>query len=243
MIKRCTTTIGLIAIWMAMVSIAPAIEVAPRISDREIIEGLSELKQGNRDLNDRMGDLNQSINKRIDDTNNRIDDLTQGVNKRFDDLNQSVNKRFDDTNKRIDDTNKRIDDLNQSVNKRFDDLTHSMNLRFSDMQQSINQRLDINDQRFMAIEQRFDGLQNLIVALFGSVMALIIMLIGYMIWDRKTAQQPMKARMTALETQMNQKLDPNDTDHSNLARILAVQRIMAQDDPKLAETMRGQALL
>jgi|GEM_PF-509443 len=235
-----TTTRSAMLVWLAAfcliaVSTAAAVDVAPRISDREIIEGLSELKQGNRDMNHRIGDLNQNINK-------RIDDLTQNVNKRFDD----VNKRFDDVNKRFDDVNKRFDDVNKrfdSTNKRIDDLAQSMNIRFSDLQQNMNQRFAINDQRFMAIEQRFDGLQNLIVALFGSVMALIIMLIGYMIWDRKTAQQPMKARMTDLETQMNQKLDPNDTDHSILARIVAVQRIMAQDDPKLAETLRSQALL
>ncbi len=36
MIKSCATPIWLIAIWLAMVSIAPAIKVAPRISDREM---------------------------------------------------------------------------------------------------------------------------------------------------------------------------------------------------------------
>ncbi len=221
MIKRCVIAVLLMVMCLAMGSIALAVDVAPRISDREIIEGLSELKQGNRDLNDRIGDLNQSLNLRISDTNQRIDD----------------------TNQRIDDTNRRIDDLSQSVSKRFDDLTQSMNIRFNDLQQNMNQRFAVNDQRFMAIEQRFDGLQNLIIALFSSVMALIIMLIGYMIWDRKTAQQPMKARLTALEDEVCKKLDPNDTDHSILARLLAVQRQMAQDDPKLAETMRSQALL
>ncbi len=210
MTKQIVVAILVAAISLSAIPIAAAVDVAPRISDREIIESLAELKQGNQSLDKRFDEMNQNVNQRFSGTNQRIDDLTQSVDQRFDDLIQSINIRFD------------------SIDQRFDD---------------INQRFFSIDQRFMAIEQRFDGLQNLIVALFGSVMALIIMLIGYMIWDRKTAQQPMKARLTALEEQVTQKLDPIDTDHSILTRLLAVQRKLAKDDPNLAELMRGEALL
>jgi len=214
MTKTTVMTILMTIFLICASSLAAAVDVAPRISDREIIEGLSELKQGNRD-----------INKRIDDVNKRIDDLTQSVNKRFDDLTQSVNKRFDD------------------VNGRIDDLKDNINLRFDDM----NQRFVSIDQRFISMEQRIDGmqngLQNLIIALFSSVMALIIMLIGYMVWDRKTAQQPMRARLTALEKQVSQQLNPNDTAHSIVARLLAVQRRMARNDSDLADAMRAETLL
>ncbi len=52
-------------------SILLAIEIAPRISDREIIESLAALKQGQVDINRRFDDVNQ----RIDDVNQRIDGL------------------------------------------------------------------------------------------------------------------------------------------------------------------------
>ncbi|MBI5186814.1 MAG: hypothetical protein HZA01_13965 [Nitrospinae bacterium] len=81
-----------------------AVETAPRISDREIIESLAELKAGQKALGQRLDDMNNSVNGRFDD-----------VNKRFDDMNNSVNKRFDDVNKRF-------DDLQESTNKRFDDI-------------------------------------------------------------------------------------------------------------------------
>ena len=45
-------------------STAFAVEVAPRITDREIVEALTELKAGQKHLN-----------QRIDDTNQRISDL------------------------------------------------------------------------------------------------------------------------------------------------------------------------
>ncbi len=68
-----------------------AVEVAPRISDREIIESLAELKAGQSALQQQIDDLKESANKRFDDTNRRIDDLKESNNKQFD----TVNKRLD----------------------------------------------------------------------------------------------------------------------------------------------------
>ncbi|MBI3601130.1 MAG: hypothetical protein HY097_10900 [Nitrospinae bacterium] len=72
-------------------SAAFAVEVAPRISDREIIESLAELKAGQSALQQQINDLKESANKRFDDTNRRIDDLKESNNKQFD----GVNKRLD----------------------------------------------------------------------------------------------------------------------------------------------------
>lgn len=43
-----------------------AVEVAPRISDREIIESLAELKVGQNALQQQINDLKESTNKRFD---------------------------------------------------------------------------------------------------------------------------------------------------------------------------------
>jgi hypothetical protein len=59
-----------------------AVEVAPRISDREIIESLAELKAGQQAINKRIDDLQVSTNRRFDDMNRRFDDM----NRRFDTL-------------------------------------------------------------------------------------------------------------------------------------------------------------
>ncbi|MBI4744968.1 MAG: hypothetical protein HY786_00110 [Deltaproteobacteria bacterium] len=75
-----------------------AVEVAPRISDREIIEGLANIRGDVKELRaeiKRLEDGQKALEKRFDDMNN-------SVNKRFDDMNNSVNKRFDDVNKRFD---------------------------------------------------------------------------------------------------------------------------------------------
>lgn len=66
-----------------------AIEKAERISDREIIESLAELKAGQKAIEKRFDDLNSSMNRRFDDMNT-------SVNNRFNDMNNSVNNRFND---------------------------------------------------------------------------------------------------------------------------------------------------
>ena len=50
-----------------------AIETAPRISDREIVERLTRLEEGQK-----------TIEMRFDDVNRRIDDLRSEMNSRFD---------------------------------------------------------------------------------------------------------------------------------------------------------------
>ena len=57
-----------------------AIETAPRISDREIVERLTRLEEGQKNLE-----------KRIDGVNTRIDDLRSEMNSRF----EAVDNRFD----------------------------------------------------------------------------------------------------------------------------------------------------
>jgi len=64
---------------------ALAVEVAPRISDREIIESLAELKAGQKALQQQINDLKEL-------TQRQINDLKESNNKRFDDMNS----RFDD---------------------------------------------------------------------------------------------------------------------------------------------------
>ena len=52
-----------------------AVETAPRISDREIIEKLAKLEEGQKSIDKRFDDMNNSVNKRFDDMNRRFDTL------------------------------------------------------------------------------------------------------------------------------------------------------------------------
>ena len=58
---------------------AQAVERAPRITDREIVERLTRLEEGQKNLSKRIDDLDAKLSK-------RIDDLRSEMNSRFDTL-------------------------------------------------------------------------------------------------------------------------------------------------------------
>ena len=68
-------------IWLIIGILTPsfliAVEKAPRISDREIVERLTRLEEGQNNIERRIDSLDKSLN-------NRIDDLRSEMNSRFD---------------------------------------------------------------------------------------------------------------------------------------------------------------
>ncbi len=71
----------IIITWLIVGILTPslliAVETAPRISDREIVERLTRLEEGQKNLEKRIDNLDKSLN-------NRIDDLRSEMNRRFD---------------------------------------------------------------------------------------------------------------------------------------------------------------
>jgi hypothetical protein len=80
MINKFILTIFVIAAFYA--TNAYAVEKAERITDKEIIERLTRVEEGQKLLDKRIDDLSRHLDKRFDDINRRFDDM----NKRFDDL-------------------------------------------------------------------------------------------------------------------------------------------------------------
>jgi ABC-type transport system involved in cytochrome bd biosynthesis fused ATPase/permease subunit len=103
--------LGIATLWMAVLlcpMMSQAVETAPRISDREIIESLAELKAGQQTLQQQLTDLKQSTQQQIADfkqsTQQQIADFKQSTQQQTDHLQQS------------------FQDLRQEINRRFDDL-------------------------------------------------------------------------------------------------------------------------
>ena len=59
-----------------------AVEVAPRISDREIIEGLADIRGDIKEINARL----DAVNARLDAMNARLDAMDRKFEARFDDF-------------------------------------------------------------------------------------------------------------------------------------------------------------
>ena len=71
----------IIITWLIIGILTPslliAVERTPRISDREIVERLTKLEEGQKNLERRIDNLDKGLN-------NRIDDLRSEMNRRFD---------------------------------------------------------------------------------------------------------------------------------------------------------------
>jgi len=95
-------------------------------------------------------------------------------------------------NARFDDVNRRIDD----TNRRFDD---------------VNRRIDDTN-------QRIDDLKGLLYVILAGMFALV----GFVIWDRRTALAPAIRRTTILEDALKE---------------------FAKKDPKMAEVLRHLGIM
>jgi len=133
-----------------------AVDVAPRITDREIIESLAAIR----------GDI------------------------------------------------KRLDQRFEAIDQRFE---------------AVNQRFDAVDQRFEGINQQISELKSFMLWGFGILFAGMFSLVGFVLWDRRTALAPAVSKYSALEER-----------EEKLERVL---KEMAQTDPRAAEALRHVGLL
>jgi len=69
---------------------ASAVEVAPRISDREIIESLAELKAGQKAMEQRF----EAVDQRFDQMQNTMDQRFEAVDQRFGQLHGTMVSMF-----------------------------------------------------------------------------------------------------------------------------------------------------
>ena len=98
----CAMLVVFLVAWVAPP--AQAVDTAPRISDREIIESLAELKEGHKGLwkglealNKRMDRLDQRMDRldqRMDGLDQRMDGLRTEIKQDIQNLRVEINSRF-----------------------------------------------------------------------------------------------------------------------------------------------------
>ncbi|MFH1962425.1 MAG: hypothetical protein ABIJ30_06075, partial [bacterium] len=74
------------------ISISPSIVAAQDVSNREIINEITDLKIQVGKLETKMEEALKSVDSRMDDMNSRMNDM----NKRMDDMNNNMNNRMGD---------------------------------------------------------------------------------------------------------------------------------------------------
>jgi tetrahydromethanopterin S-methyltransferase subunit G len=80
-----------------------------------------------------------------------------------------------------------------------------------------------------AVNQRIDGLQNLIYVLIGAVIAQTIGIVGFTLWDRRSALAPAIRKNKELEEREE--------------KIEKALKEVAQKDPNVAEALKHVGLL
>ncbi len=111
MINKLTISVASCIIFST--ATAFAIETAPRISDREIIEGLADLKATQNVILQRL-DLNDKRFDQVDKRFEQIDKRFEQIDKRF----EQVDKRFEQVDRRFELVDKRFDEMN-ATNRMF----------------------------------------------------------------------------------------------------------------------------
>ncbi|MFN3740372.1 MAG: hypothetical protein ACK4TF_06840 [Thermodesulfovibrionales bacterium] len=93
-------------------------------------------------------------------------------------------------------------------------------IRLEEGQKAINQRIDDLGKRIDDLGKRIDDLRDLVYVVLGGIIALI----GFVIWDRRTALAPTIRKYKELEEREE--------------RIEKVLKELARQDPKIAEILR-----
>jgi len=112
----------------------------------------------------------------------------------------------------------RLEEGLKSVNQRIDDT----NKRLEEGLKSVNQRID-------DINKRIDELRDFLLWGFGLLFGGMGLLIGFVLWDRRTALAPAIRKNKELEER-----------EEKLERAL---KKLAEKDPKVAEILKDLGLL
>ncbi|VFN05041.1 MAG: hypothetical protein BECKG1743D_GA0114223_106643 [Candidatus Kentron sp. G] len=185
--------------------VALAVDVAPRISDREIIERLTRLEEGQQSMGRQIEQRFQAVEQRMEAVQEQVEQRFQAMEQRMEDMHKQIEQRF-----------------------------QAMEQRMEAVQEQVEQRFQAMDQRFLSMEKRMDAQWSLTLVL---IMA-IIGLVGFVVWDRKTALKPLERRFERIAHELERDLDVPSPEGSRLTRLIAALREIAPDDPKLSERIR-----
>jgi tetrahydromethanopterin S-methyltransferase subunit G len=99
-------------------------------------------------------------------------------------------------------------------------------IRVEEGLKAVNQRIDGLEK---SVNQRIDGLQNLIYVLIGAVIAQTIGIVGFTLWDRRSALAPAIRKNKEIEEREE--------------KIEKALKEVAQKDPNVAEALKHVGLL
>ncbi len=98
-----------------------------------------------------------------------------------------------------------------------------------EFKESVDKRIESVDRRIDSVDKRIERLETVMMGGFGLLFTSMIGLVGFVLWDRRTALAPAIRRSRELEERAE--------------RIERALREMAQQDPRVAEALKHVGLL
>jgi chaperonin cofactor prefoldin len=181
-------------------------EITPSQVNLNLVERLAKFEEGQKAIVTEMRTRFEAIDNRFEMLIKNIDKRFEAIDNRFEMLIKNIDRRFEAIDNRF-------EMLEKSIDKRFDAIDN----RFEMLEKSI-------DKRFDSIDKRFDAMSNQMTTLFmlfSAIIAAIIALIAYIIWDRKTVMASHEKKYHApepiekMESEPAIVLDSQNTNNAN----------------------------
>jgi chaperonin cofactor prefoldin len=181
-------------------------EITPSQVNLNLVERLAKFEEGQKAIVTEMRTRFEAIDNRFEMLIKNIDKRFESVDNRFEMLIKNIDKRFEAIDNRFEMLIKNIDRRFEAIDNRFEMLEKSI------------------DKRFDSIDKRFDAMSNQMTTLFmlfSAIIAAIIALIAYIIWDRKTVMASHEKKYHApepiekMESEPAIVLDSQNTDNAN----------------------------
>jgi len=195
-----------------------SIEVAPRISDREIVEKLVSLEAGQGTLRSEM----------------KIGD---------DSLRSEMKAGYDALGQRIADLRSEMKSGNADLRSEMKSGNAALRSEMKAGDEALRSEMKAGQD---ALGKRMDDMNATLNTLFIAVVTLIVALFAFIAWDRRTMLKPVVDRLERLDRSENdiiRDLEINHKDGSLLNRLVNVLRELAKHDEKVASVLRSFSLL
>ncbi|KPA11525.1 conserved hypothetical protein, membrane [Candidatus Magnetomorum sp. HK-1] len=196
-------------------------------------------------------ETNQQINLNIIDRLARIEEGQKAIiiemQTRFEAVLREMNKRFEAVDRRFEAVDQRFESMLREMNQRFEAVDRrfeAFDQRFESMLREMKQRFEAVDQRFESVDKQLAHLNNYIIVMISSFLAIFLTIIGYAIWDRKNGFEKFHEELN----QFIQLHKPKEhfspiNDQGKLNQVIDIMKQMSEKFPEMRSIMHAAQLL
>ncbi|MDH7554582.1 MAG: hypothetical protein QHH74_13105 [Spirochaetota bacterium] len=116
-------------------------------------------------------------------------------------------------------------------------------IRVEEGLKGVNQRIDSIEKRIDGLDKRIDGLQGLMYVVIGAIIAQTLAVVGFSLWDRRSALMPVTRKTKELEEYIESTLKETKEIKEREIVLENAIREYAKHEPKLYEVLKSLRLL